>query len=280
MIIDAWVNLFPAAFGRAFGRTEANASVGELFGEGTGAGTDGPGLLAAMDDAGVDAAILTPGLTRSGGQRGLPSLGEQLDLAAEHPERLFVAPAVDRAERPTANARAVREAAEHAAVVAVRVTPLVEQYPLNHRLYYPVYAACEEAGLPVTINIGIPGPRVRSECQDPRHLEDVLIDFPDLVVVGAHMGHPYEALLIQYLLKWPRLHLMTSAYLATYLDPALVRFANSRRGRGRLVFASDHPVIPMKRALEAARGVELGPDEQAAFLGGTAHRLFLDRESG
>ena len=34
------------------------------------------------------------------------------------------------------------------------------------------------------------------------------------------MGHPYEALLIQYMLKWPQLHLMTSAYLATYMDPA------------------------------------------------------------
>jgi len=32
-------------------------------------------------------------------------------------------------------------------------------------------------------------------------LEDVLIDFPSLPVIGAHMGHPYEALLIQYMLK-------------------------------------------------------------------------------
>jgi hypothetical protein len=104
-------------------------------------------------------------------------------------------------------------------------------------------------------------------------LEDVLIDFPSLPVIGAHMGHPYEALLIQYMLKWPQLHLMTSAYLATYMDPAVVKFMDSSRGRGRLLFASDHPVIPAKKALDAAKALPLSEDGMAEFLGGAATRL-------
>ncbi|MBW3662567.1 MAG: amidohydrolase family protein [Actinobacteria bacterium] len=275
MIIDGWVNLFPASFGRAWSATSENRSVGELFGGRTGEGSEVHALLADMDEAGVDRAILTPGLSGTGDQAGLPTLEEQLAVATEHAPRFGVAPAIDRATSPMDNARHVRDVAAHDPVVAVRVTPLVEQYPLNHRLYYPVYAACEEAGLPVTINIGVPGPRVRSECQDPRRLEDVLIDFPDLVVVGAHMGHPYEALLIQYLLKWPNLYLMTSAYLATYLDERLARFMNSSRGRGRVLFASDHPVIPLPRALTAAREVPLEDDARAAFLGDSAGRVFF-----
>ena len=114
----------------------------------------------------------------------------------------------------------------------MRVTPLVHQYPLNDKLYYPVYATCAELGLPVSINVGIPGPRVRSACQHPELLEDVLIDFKGLTVIGAHMGHPYEALLMQYMLKWPDLYLSNSAYLAKYMDPALVSFMDSSRGRG------------------------------------------------
>ena len=127
------------------------------------------------------------------------------------------------------------------------MSPLVQQYPLNHALYYPLYATCEELGIPVSINIGIPGPRVRSRCQDPVLLEDVLIDFPDLVVIGAHMGHPYEDLLIEYMLKWPNLYLSNSAYLATYMHPGLVRFMGSSRGRGRVLFASDIPSSPCTR---------------------------------
>src|SRR4029078_1562994 len=115
-------------------------------------------------------------------------------------------------------------------------------------------------GLRVCISVGVRVRQVRSACQHPTLLEDVLIDFPELTVIGAHMGHPYEALLIQYLLKWPQLHLMPSAYLATYFDPAVVRFMDSSRGRGRILFASDHPVLTMPKALDGARALPLSPD--------------------
>jgi len=96
---------------------------------------------------------------------------------------------------------------------------------------------------------------------------------PDLVVIGAHMGHPYEELLIEYMLKWPNLHLSNSAYLAKYMHPALIRFMGSRRGRGRVLFASDHPFLPMERALDAARALPLDEGPMADFLGGTAERI-------
>ena len=173
---------------------------------------------------------------------------------------------MDDPERRAARAPTIRARVADGTVDLVRVTPLVTQFPLNHALYYPVYATCEELGIPVSINIGIPGPRVRSRCQDPVLLEDVLIDFPDLVVIGAHMGHPYEELLIEYMLKWPNLYLSNSAYLAKYMHPALVTFMGSRRGRGRVLFASDHPFLPMERALDAARALPLGDDAMDDFL--------------
>jgi uncharacterized protein len=272
MIVDGWVNLIPEGFASQWLAQDSQRGVVELFGPDAATGPDVEGLLAAMDAAGIDVAVLTSGLAsperahRAGGR----SAEDFLALAEAHPGRFVVAATVDRAGRPTRNVARVRELAQHPLVALVRVTPLVEQYELNHRLYYPVYAACEELGLPVSINVGVPGPQVRSRCQDPVLLEDVLIDFPDLTVIGAHMGHPYEALLIQYMLKWPKLHLMSSAYLATYMDAALVRFMDSSRGRGRVLFASDHPVLPAGRAIEAARKLPLSEEGMAAFLGGAA----------
>ena len=87
------------------------------------------------------------------------------------------------------------------------------------------------------------------------------------------MGHPYEGLLVQYMLKWPDLYLSNSAYLAKYMDPALVAFMGSSRGSDRLLFASDHPFLPMERATAAARALPLSPDAMDAFMGGTAMRL-------
>jgi len=274
-VVDAWVNLLPEDFAATWTAQEENAGVRELFGEDLARSPTVEGLLEAFDDAGVSTGVLTSGLRDPGRahRRGIHAAEDFLAIAEAHPDRFLVSMAVDKATRPVDNCRRIRELAPHPLVVMMRVTPLVEQYELNHRLYYPVYATCAELGLPVSINIGIPGPQVGSRCQDPVLLEDVLIDFPDLTVIGAHMGHPYEALLIQYMLKWPQLHLMTSAYLATYMDPALVRFMDSSRGRGRVWFASDHPVIPVKKALDAARQLPLSAEGMAEFLGASAYRV-------
>jgi predicted TIM-barrel fold metal-dependent hydrolase len=279
MVVDAWVNLFPEAFAAKWVAQEENKGVRQLFGEDLAKGPTVEGLLAAMDDAGVTTGVLTAGLSdpERAHRKGGYAAEDFLAIAEQYPGRFWVSATVDRAAKPLANVRRVHELAQHDAMVMVRVTPLVEQYELNHRLYYPVYAACEELGLPVSINVGIPGPQVRSRCQDPVLLEDVLIDFPGLTIIGAHMGHPYEALLIQYMLKWPQLHLMTSAYLATYMDPALVRFMDSSRGRGRVWFASDHPVIPAKKAIDAARELPLSEEGMAEFLGASAERILTRR---
>ena len=141
------------------------------------------------------------------------------------------------------------------------------QYPLNDKLYYPVYATCAELGLPVSVNVGVPGPRCARRASTPSCLEDVLIDFKGLTVIGAHMGHPYEALLMQYMLKWPDLYLSNSAYLAKYMDPALGRVHGLLRGMGRVLFASDHPFLPMERAVAAARDLPLSDAAADAYPG-------------
>ncbi len=277
MVLDAWVNIFPEGFAEQWSSQQENASVGALFGEDLARGRTVESLVEAMGDAGIDVGVLTSGLRSPAAlhRRGGYAAEDFLAVADRHPGRFLISAAVDKATRPVESCRRIRELAQHDRMVMIRVTPLVEQYELNHRLYYPVYATCAELGLPVSINVGIPGPQVRSRCQDPVLLEDVLIDFPDLTVIGAHMGHPYERLLMTYMLKWPRLHLMTSAYLATYMDPDLVRFMDSSRGRGRVWFASDHPVLPAGKALEAARQLSLSAEGMAEFLGDAAHRVLV-----
>jgi predicted TIM-barrel fold metal-dependent hydrolase len=61
------------------------------------------------------------------------------------------------------------------------------------------------------------------------------------------------------------------------MDPALVRFMDSSRGRGRVLFASDHPVIPARKALDAARRLPLSEEGMDLFLGGAAHRILGQR---
>jgi predicted TIM-barrel fold metal-dependent hydrolase len=266
MVIDAWVNAISRKAAEKFLGQPGFGAMEGFFGSEIRGGTTTLDLVGEMDRLGVDRAVLTSTLA---------SVDEEtLTFVSAHRDRLLLAATVDNPEKPRKQSTAIRSRASDGSIDLVRVSPLLHQYPLNHALYYPLYATCEELGIPVSINIGIPGPRVRSRCQDPVLLEDVLIDFPALVVIGAHMGHPYEELLIEYMLKWPNLYLSNSAYLAKYMHPSLVAFMGSRRGLGRVLFASDHPFLPMERALAAARSLPLSDEAMGEFLGDAAARIF------
>jgi predicted TIM-barrel fold metal-dependent hydrolase len=265
-IVDLWVNALSEKGADDFTAQSGNEHITDLLGGDLDAATTLDKLIVTMDSCQVDHGVVATGISA-------PETDLLLDDIAPHAARLSVALVVDRADRPVSQCARLRELAQHSAVSLVRVTPLVQQYPLNDKLYYPIYTTCAELGLPVSINIGVPGPQVRSACQHPTLLEDVLIDFKGLTVIGAHMGHPYESLLIQYMLKWPDLYLSNSAYLAKYMDPGLLSFMDSSRGLGRVLYASDHPFLPMERAMEAAHDLPLSAEATDAFMGDTAMRL-------
>jgi len=270
-ILDIWVNHVTEKSAAQFLGDEANAHIpGYLGGSGDRAGIDD--LLERMDELGVATGILTPGLTRTGVEQALV-------VADEHPGRFLVAAMISDPGKPTRNVTHLRELARHPRLAMVRVAPLFTQVPIDDARHYPVYQVCEELGLPVAINVGVPGPRVRSNVQHPERLEGVMIDFPSLTIIGAHMGHPYEELLMNYMRKWDRLYLSCTAYAPRYMDPALVAFMNTSTYRGRVLWGSDDPWFPMQRSLEEAKGLPLDDDAMALFLGGTARRL-LTRSEG
>jgi predicted TIM-barrel fold metal-dependent hydrolase len=267
-VLDIWVNLVTPESAAQFLGQEANANIpGYLGGDGReGVGVDN--LLRVMDDVGVATGVLTPAIGRG--------VDASCAVAEAHPGRFLVAGVVADPSHPTKNVRRIRDAAEHPRFALVRVSPLATQVAIDDPKHYPVYQVCEELQIPVAINVGIPGPRVRSRVQHPELLEDVLIDFPDLVIIGAHMGHPYEELLMNYMRKWPNLFLSCTAYAPKYIDPGLLAFMNTSTYRGRVLWGSDEPWFPMRRSLAEAQALPLDGDALAKFLGGTARRL-LDR---
>lgn len=267
-VVDIWVNLITDQGAKEFLGQEQFANIPTYLGSSSTDGIGTEAMLNLMDELGVATGMLCTGLDRT--------VEQALEVADEFPGRFLVAAGLTSPERPTRNVRRIRQLAEHPHFSMVRVMPLANQVPITDPRHYPAYSVCEELGIPVGINVGVPGPRVRSRVQHPELLEDVLIDFPDLVVIGAHMGHPYEELLMNYIRKWPNLYLSCTAYAPQYMDPNLVHFMNSSTYRGRVLWGSDEPWFPMRRSLAEARALPLDDDAMAQFLGGTARRL-LDR---
>jgi predicted TIM-barrel fold metal-dependent hydrolase len=264
-VLDLWVNLVTPESASQFLGQDENAHIPRYLGGDGSAGVGVEQLLAVMDELDVATGVLTPAVGSG--------VGKSLEVADAHPGRFLVAGVVADPSRPTRNVRRIREHAADPRFCMVRVSPLATQVAIDDPKHYPVYQVCEELQIPVAINVGIPGPRVRSRVQHPELLEDVLIDFPDLVVIGAHMGHPYEELLMNYMRKWPNLYLSCTAYAPKYMDPSLVAFMNTKTYRGRVLWGSDEPWFPMRRSLAEARALPLDDDARAQFLGLSARRL-------
>ena len=226
--------------------------------------------LAAMDKGEVDISLLS---AWHGPQGSLISNEEVADYIDAAPDRFRGLATVDLTN-PMQAVREIRRWVDGKRFVGVRLVPWLWDLPPNHRLYYPVYAACVEAGVPFCTQIGHTGPLKRSENGRPiPYLEDVLLDFPELVVVGGHVGFPWIDELISLAVKFPNFHVDTSAYALHRLPADFVAFMKGV-GRGRVMFGTNWPMVSPEQCLKGLPQLELSADDQAAFLHGTARRVF------
>jgi predicted TIM-barrel fold metal-dependent hydrolase len=165
--------------------------------------------------------------------------------------------------------RAVRD---HGAIL-VRIVPFIVGLPPSDRAYYPVFAKCIELGVPVGINTGIPAPRMPAAPQQPLHLDEVVRFFPELTVIMQHGADPWWGEAIRLLLKYPNLYMMTSAWAPKHLPAELVHFLNTR-GRGKVMWASDYPALPMERCVREAQELDLRPGVLEEYFAGTAEKVW------
>jgi len=275
VVIDTWVNAHSPLLWR--GTTFLESADVALSGVGPDGRYDPARMvtdnLTLMDRLGIDRAVLMTALRADGASADHPSVEQLAMLTAPHADRFWLSAFVDQPRDPVANLERIRALHAEPRFVLVQVIPLMQQVAVDDRLHYPVYAACAEVGLPVSINVGQPGPPVRSYCQDPRLLENVLIDFPRLRVIACHLGHPDERLLVTYLHRFANLYLSTSGWLADAMDEAIRVAVQSDLGRDRIVWASDHPLHSMERARRAVDTLALDDTNRNAYLGGTADAL-------
>jgi len=158
--------------------------------------------------------------------------------------------------------------------VGVRIVPWLWGLPPNDRRYYPVYAACIDAGVPFCTQIGHTGPLRRSETgRMIPYLEEVMLEFPELIVVGGHVGFPWLDELTTMTVKFPNFYVDTSAYALHRLPEGFVSWMKGV-GRDRVMFGTNWPMISPAQCLKGLDGLSLNAPQREAFLSGTARRVF------
>ena len=182
--------------------------------------------------------------------------------------------AMDGAGHPMVAVRELERAVSELGLRALRVIPWLWDRPPDDRLYYPHYARCVELGIPFCTQIGHTGPAMPSEPGRPiPYLDRVALDFPELVIVAGHLGHPWTEEAIGLAWKHDNLYLDTSAHAPRYYPEAILRFI-ATYGSEKVLFGTNYPQLPLERCAAEARALNLPDEARQRFLRTNALHVF------
>jgi predicted TIM-barrel fold metal-dependent hydrolase len=226
--------------------------------------------LASMDEAGVALSLISAWV----GPRGsLISNDEVATFVREAPDRLAGVGSVDIG-RPRDAVREIRRCVRELGFKAIRVLPWLWELPPTHARFYPVFAECCELGVPFCTQVGHTGPLMPSEVGRPiPYVDQVAIDFPELVIVGGHIGYPWTEEMIAVATKHANVYIDTSAYTVRRYPSQLVAYLRAHGAR-KVMFGSNWPMIAPAKALAGLDELALEPEARADFLAGNAVRVF------
>jgi uncharacterized protein len=225
--------------------------------------------IAAMDQAGVDKSLISAWIAP---RNEMISNDEVAGFVAQAPDRLIGVGSVDIA-KPMAAVREIRRCVESLGFKAIRVLPWLWEVPPTDRRFYPVFTACCDLGVPFCTQIGHTGPLMPSEVGRPIYLDQVAIDFPELTIVGGHIGYPWTDEAIAVATKHENVFIDTSAYVVKRYPPALAEYMRAH-GRRKVLFGTNYPMIAPAKALEGLDGLGLDAEARELFLAGNARRVF------
>jgi predicted TIM-barrel fold metal-dependent hydrolase len=226
-------------------------------------------LLDDMDANGVERAILMTSVRATEGRA--------LSFVEARPDRFALAAGGFNLLKPMPTVRALEAFVRNHPVAYAIVGPSFwgdGMYPPTDPVYYPLYVKCCELDVALCMNSGIPGPPLPAEPQNPIHLDRVCYRFPELKLCMIHGADPWWDTAIRLMIKYRNLRLMTSAWSPKRLPQSLLHYM-STRGKDRVLFASDHPVLSMQRCLGEAAALDLADDVRQAWLYDNANAFFF-----
>jgi predicted TIM-barrel fold metal-dependent hydrolase len=147
----------------------------------------------------------------------------------------------------------------------------------DHAKYYPYYAKCCELGIPIMMQVGhnlvYSRERRLPSVGRPICLDQVAIDFPELTLIGIHIGVPWTDEMISMCWKHENVYVAGDAYAPKHWPAAFVHYANTY-GSHKVLFGTDWPVIDPGRAVRDIDALNLKPESKRRLMRDNARRIF------
>lgn len=233
--------------------------------------TDGTvgGLLASMDRAGIDRAVVCNIATNA---RQMSRVNDFAIATAQSQPRLIpfgsIHPEATEAEMDTEFNRL-----QTAGIVGIKIHPDYVKINVDDPSFAPIFARCETRGMIVVTHAGFdPVSPDHIHCP-PEGILRVMADFPKLKLVAAHTGGFNEES------KTLELLCGTSVYIDTSLSAIRVNQAEQLRAilrlhdPNRILFATDTPWSSPKKEIAFIRETELEEELTDKIFHGNAEAL-------
>ncbi len=244
----------------------------------TDAGLTLEAMLARMDEAGIERAFL---IAHRCGPKGPPACWRLpyemvAEAVAAHPDRFSGLAGIDPTEG-MAGVRALESAVREMGFIGAHGYPHWFELAPNHARWYPFYAKCVELDIPIQLQVGqsmIYAPDYPTESVGrPITLDPVACHFPELKLIGIHVGIPWVDEMIAMAWKHPNVFVGTDAHSPKYWPQSFVRYMDSY-GRYKVLFGTDFPVLQFERTMAEIDALGLRAESRAAVLRGNAQRIY------
>ena len=235
-------------------------------------------MIDRMAAAGIDHGFL---IAAKSGRPGLPGCYHMppkvvADAVAAHPERFSGLVGID----PYMGMDGVREL-EHAVkelgFVGAHLYPHWFELAPDHAKYYPFYAKCVELDVPIQMQVGqsmiySKEHRCRSVGR-PIALDAVACDFPELRIIGIHVGIPWTDEMIAMAWKHENVFIGCDAHSPKYWPESFVHYINTF-GKEKVIFGTDFPVLDFARTMDEIRALDFKPEVLQKLLRDNVRRIY------
>jgi predicted TIM-barrel fold metal-dependent hydrolase len=277
LVIDSHCHILPPSFSdRRAEIAQRDATFAALLSDPNARIASADDLLAAMDRDGVDQAVVM-GLGWTDHQVAVEANDYIIQAVADNPGRLTGFCSVN----PAWGGAAVTEAQRcfdagltgigelHADTQGFDITSVA--------VLAPVMELARSDRRPVLVHASEPVGHLYpgKGATSPEKLYRFIQNFPGNVIICAHWGGglPFYSLMPEVKESLKNVYFDSAASPFLY-QPEVFATVSELAGAGRVLFASDYPLLEMSRPLEQARSAGLAPDVEEALLSGNAAKLF------
>jgi len=129
-------------------------------------------------------------------------------------------------------------------------------HPCDKRCH-TLYNYCQKHGLPILFHVGTTfSSGTPLDYSRPSHIDQVAVDFPDLKIIMAHLGHPWEGETIAVIRRNPNVFADLSAlYYRPWQFYNSMRLLVEYRAEAKVLFGSDFPFTTTGNSLAGLRGI-------------------------